>query len=309
MRRVIGIGETVLDIVFKDDKPIGAIPGGSVLNAMVSLGRCGVDSTFISEVGNDRVGKMTVSFLKDNGINTDHISMPAGNKSSVSLAFLDENNDAHYLFYKNKSGDRFDVASPQIRRDDIVLVGSFYAVDPDTRRQVFALLEQAREAGAIIYYDVNFRAAHRNDVIKIKPNLIENLEFADIVRGSSEDFEVLYNMSDAEKVYRSELSFHCRKFIFTNGSKPARLFTESDDSKEYAVDAVPAVSTIGAGDNFNAGLIYGLIKNGIGRDDIDNGLKPEQWDSIIATAQMFAAECCKDISNSVSVEFGKEMKL
>ena len=77
----------------------------------------------------------------------------------------------------------------------------------------------------------------------------------------------------------------------------------------YHVDAVQAVSTIGAGDNFNAGLIYGLIKNGIGRDDINNGLKPEQWDSIIATAQMFAAECCKDISNSVSVEFGKEMKL
>lgn len=87
MRRVIGIGETVFDIVFKDDKPIGAIPGGSVLNAMVSLGRCGVDSTFISEVGNDRVGKMTVSFLKDNGINTDHISMPAG-KQVIRLACL-----------------------------------------------------------------------------------------------------------------------------------------------------------------------------------------------------------------------------
>ena len=85
--------------------------------------------------------------------------------------------------------------------------------------------------------------------------------------------------------------------------------TKSDDGKEYAVDAVQAVSTIGAGDSFNAGLIYGLIKNGIGRDDINNGLKPEHWDSIIATAQMFAAECCKDISNSVSVEFGKEMKL
>lgn len=309
MRRVIGIGETVLDIVFKENKPIGAIPGGSVLNAMISLGRCGADSTFISEVGNDRVGTMIVGFLRDNGINTDHVEVYPENKSAVSLAFLDEKNDAEYIFYKQKSNDACDIAVPTIQRDDIVLIGSFYAVDPAVRQQVAGLLEQARKAGAIIYYDVNFRAAHRNDVIKIKPNFIENLEYADIVRGSKEDFEVLYNMSDAEKVYRSEISFYCRKFIFTNSSKPAHLFTENGFCKEYAVDVVPTVSTIGAGDNFNAGLIYGMIKNGITRNDIDNGLKPEQWDSIIATAQMFAAECCKDINNSVSVEFGKEMTL
>ena len=42
MRRVIGIGETVLDIIFKDDQPISAVPGGSTFNCLVSLGRCGV---------------------------------------------------------------------------------------------------------------------------------------------------------------------------------------------------------------------------------------------------------------------------
>ena len=32
MRKVIGIGETVLDIIFKDDNPVSATPGGSVFN-------------------------------------------------------------------------------------------------------------------------------------------------------------------------------------------------------------------------------------------------------------------------------------
>ena len=45
MRKIIGIGETVLDIIFKDGQPIGAYPGGSTFNAMVSLGRDGMDST------------------------------------------------------------------------------------------------------------------------------------------------------------------------------------------------------------------------------------------------------------------------
>ena len=68
MRKVIGIGETVLDIIFRDDQPIHAVPGGSTFNAIISLGRCGVNTTFISETGNDHVGRMIIKFLKENNI-------------------------------------------------------------------------------------------------------------------------------------------------------------------------------------------------------------------------------------------------
>ena len=68
------------------------------------------------------------------------------------------------------------------------------------------------------------------------------------------------------------------------------------------------VSTIGAGDNFNAGFIYGLLKGGVTRDDIDRGLSEEQWDKAIEYGQMFSAESCKDIFNYVSTEFGNKMK-
>ena len=55
------------------------------------------------------------------------------------------------------------------------------------------------------------------------------------------------------------------------------------------------VSTIGAGDNFNAGFVYGLIKNQITRDDLENGLTEEQWDALISSAQQFSAEVCKSL--------------
>ena len=41
--------------------------------------------------------------------------------------------------------------------------------------------EYAKEHGAILYYDINFRASHQNEIMKITPNLIENLEMADFV--------------------------------------------------------------------------------------------------------------------------------
>ena len=68
MQKVIGIGETVYDIVFKNGVPTKGVPGGSVFNAMITLGRLGVPAHFISEVGNDSVGKSIISFMQENGL-------------------------------------------------------------------------------------------------------------------------------------------------------------------------------------------------------------------------------------------------
>ena len=287
MRKVIGIGETVLDIIFKDNQPIGAVPGGSTYNAMISLGRAGVPAQFISETGNDRVGQMII----------------------LSLAFLNEQNDAEYLFYKDHPHDQLDFVMPDVEKDDIVMFGSYYAINPVIRPQVKGFLDYARQKGAILYYDVNFRPSHKNEVMKLTPNILENLEMADIVRGSHEDFEVMYKKDDADKVYRAEISFYCKKFIYTQGSRPIELRAEGGLSKNYPIPSdIEVVSTIGAGDNFNAGLVYGMMKYGITREVIDRGLTEEQWDLLIDCGQRFSAECCKSLNNYISAEFGEKMR-
>ena len=308
MRKVIGIGETVLDIIFRGDNPIGAVPGGSVFNGIISLGRCGIPATFISEAGNDRVGKRIISFLEQNGVDASHINVYPDSKSPVSLAFLNEDNDAEYIFYKDHPHDQLDFAYPDVHQDDIVMFGSYYAVNPVIRPQMVGFLEYARSRGAILYYDVNFRSSHRHDVIRITPNLLENLEYADIVRGSVDDFEVLFKKKDASAIYRSDIAFYTKKFICTNGSEPVELRAEGGYRKSYPVMKTETVSTVGAGDNFNAGFVYGLVKYGIDRKAIQQGLTPRQWDDIIYQAQLFSANCCKSINNSVSEEFGEEMR-
>ena len=54
MRKVIGIGETILDIIFKNEQPTAAVPGGSTFNGIISLGRLGLPVTMITETGNDK---------------------------------------------------------------------------------------------------------------------------------------------------------------------------------------------------------------------------------------------------------------
>lgn len=308
MRKVIGIGETVLDIIFRDEKPISALPGGSTFNAIISLGRSGVKASMISETGNDRIGQNIIKFMESNGIDASYVNVYPESKSPLSLAFLNDHNDADYIFYKDHPHDRIDYVYPEVNADDIVLFGSFFALNPVIRPQVYAFLDYARQRGAILYYDVNFRASHKNEVMKVTPNLLDNLEMADIVRGSSEDFEILFRQHDADTVYRSQIAFYTKKFIYTRSADPVEVRGDGGFSKQYPVLPTETVSTIGAGDNFNAGFIYGLIKNGITRQHIDQGLTESQWDALVSSALDFSAECCRDIYNYVSVEYGEKMR-
>ena len=305
MRKVIGIGETILDIVFKNGQPNKAVPGGSVFNGLISLGRAGVDATLISEVGNDRVGDTILNFMKENGVKNDHVCVYPDSKSPVSLAFLNEKNDAEYIFYKDYPKLRLDVELPEINSDDIVMFGSFYAVSPLIRSKVNELLDKARSVGAIIYYDVNFRSTHKNDAIKLLPTILENFEYADIIRGSSEDFENMFGMTDANKIYKGKVAFYCPRFICTNGGESVCLRTSSL-TKDYEVAPLQTVSTIGAGDNFNAGLVYGILKNRIRRADLDE-LTEEDWDKIIASGMAFSREVCVSLDNYISKEFATSL--
>lgn len=308
MRKVIGIGETVLDIIFRNEQPVSAIPGGSTYNSIISIGRTGLPAEFISETGDDRVGRRIMAFLEENGVSSRSICVHKAQKSALSLAFLDTKNDAEYVFYKDHANDRLDFVYPQIHPNDIVLFGSFYAINDVVRDQVKSFLEYASAKGAILYYDVNFRASHKADADRLMSNIRENMALADIVRGSSEDFEVLFGLSNADDIYTTQIMPYAQNFIYTRSSAPVILKTVGGWNSHYPVHQVQTVSTIGAGDSFNAGIAYGMIRYGISREQIRLGLSPKQWDSILACALGFASHVCQSIYNYIDIEFGKQMQ-
>ena len=305
MRKVIGIGETILDIIFEGNQPSAAVPGGSVFNGIVSLGRAGVNVSFISETGNDRVGNIILQFMRENNIPTDHVNVFPDGKSPVSLAFLNEHSDAEYIFYKDYPKQRLDVLFPEIHEDDIVIVGSYYALNPVLSDKILELLETAKEKKAIIYYDPNFRSSHKDEAIKLTSTIIENLEYADIVRGSIEDFFYMYNQKEVDKVYKDKIRFYCSNFLCTAGAKEISLRTKSI-TKEYAIPPLEAVSTIGAGDNFNAGIIYGLLKYNVRHCDLGQ-IDEATWDKIIRCGIEFSADVCRSFNNSISPEFARQL--
>lgn len=306
MRKIIGIGETVLDIIFKDGAVVKAVPGGSTFNSMMSLGRMGLNVSFISEVGNDKVGAMILDALHESGVDASSVCSFSDGKSPLSLAFLNSNNDAEYLFYKDYPNNRLEVEFPVINADDIVVYGSYFVLNPVLRNKTKAFLEYARERGAILYYDVNFRKNHVAERVKLGEAIIENLEFADIVRGSSEDFENLYGLTDAARIYKEKIKFYCPNFICTQGGGEVALFSKGT-LKRYSPNKVNVVSTVGAGDNFNAGVVYGLVSGRIDREMLYE-MTQEQWDNVLGCGLDFSSHACTLLDNYVDKEWAEEYK-
>ncbi len=301
MRKIYCIGETVYDIIFRNGKAVESCPGGPILNTSVSLGRLGEKVYVVGDQANDAIGNIIADFLSDNNVSTKYLTLYNDAKSRVALAFLYDTREPAYSFYKIRVNGEIKITFPEVKRDDIVLFGSFTSIKPEVREDLMACLHQAKEAGAIIIYDPNFRPSHLKDRERALPLIKENLAIADIVKGSNEDFQLIYDSNSALDTNEIVKGYGCRNFIYTANKYGVNLFTP-DFHKVFDVPRITPVSTVGAGDSFNAGLIYGLIKQNVYASDLES-LPLDVWRKVIYCAISFATHVCCSYDNFIDEEF------
>ena len=135
MRKIYGIGETLLDIIFKNGQPQAAKPGGAMLNSTVSLGRIGLPVSLVSEYADDDVGSIIDKFLQENGVGTTFVDHYRDGNTALAIAVLNERNDASYTLYKDYPSRRLEMDFPAILKDDIILCGSIYAITSEIRKR------------------------------------------------------------------------------------------------------------------------------------------------------------------------------
>ena len=201
--------------------------------------------------------------------------------------------------------NRLSIEFPEIQPDDIVLFGSIYAVTPEVRDKLLGFVKQARKKKAIIIYDPNFRKQHLHNLPKLLPMIMENMSLADIVRGSNEDFSFILGVNTADEAYE-QIFEKTPNLLYTDSTKGVSVRTPTLQL-QYPVRSIQPISTIGAGDNFNAGVLFSLYKLGIQHDDL-NQLDETVWAEITGTAVDFATQVCLSYDNYISHEFAEHYK-
>lgn len=303
------MGETVMDILFREIEtvnqsieyvPFASVPGGSSFNSMISVGRSKVPCLFIGYTGDNKVGHQIANFLHNNGISTDYFQIRKGERAAISLAYLNRNGDADYTFYKDEPLASEDYLIPEFTDNDYMLYGSYFAICPGLRPHVSETLYAAHKANTLIYYDINFRRSYQSRIQELLPVIQQNCKLSSIVRGSADDFEILFGTRNPHEIYNKHISQLCSIFMCTSGAGQISVFTP-EEIFDFNVPQIPAneiISTVGAGDSFNAGFLCAMHHKGI-RKEMLFKMRQEEWDSLITSGISYAAQVCRSQYNYI----------
>jgi len=300
--RIFTIGETTYDISFRDGNPVGACSGGSAYNSAISLGRCGLPVSLVTTFGNDHVGDLSLAFLQKNGVNCTQVKRFDG-QSRIALAWFDSDQNAEYSFYKASADITPDYPEPQ--KNDLILLGSSFALRDNGRMNLIRFLKKAKDAGCITIYDPNARepVAERPDIVN---KIMENISLATIIKGSDQDFRNIFGLTDGSSVYSKISESGNQSLLYTKGAEGAELFA-GDLHLVIPPKKIKVVSTIGAGDNFSAGIVYGLfIKLKSIQSFIE--LTASEWEEIMFYGTLFASEVCGSSENYLPEVTGKRLQ-
>ena len=299
--RIFTIGETTFDISFRNGSPTGSCVGGSAYNSAISLGRCGLPVSLISTFGYDHIGDLSMAFLKSNGVGCDLIKRFDG-QSRIALAFIDSENNADYSFYPAS----MDVVPeyPEPLKNDIVLLGSSFAIRENGRENLMAYLKKVKAVGGVIIYDPNARQ-RLVDKLGMQKRIFENFELASIIKGSDQDFRNILGLENGSNVFSRISEFGPKCLFYTKGSMGAELFAKNIHLDKPA-QKIKVQSTIGAGDNFSAGIVYGLYKYLI--EDLSyTSFEEKNWKEILNAGTLFASEVCSSMENYLPIECAKQL--
>lgn len=251
------IGEILVDLVCEngDGDALAFIPcpGGSVFNTAATIHKLGCDTLFISKIGNDYWGNYLTGYMQAHNMDLSGIDIIHSHKTSLAFAVIDENGDAAYDFYKLPSK----TAIKPIDFDDVSFfhMASYYSIVPDNRAAILAYLSKSKETNTIIVYDPNYRSLHAD----YKDDIAVNLKAAHIIKASLDDMQALFGVNDLDAAFKVLKSYAPVLTIITLGADGAAY--SLGDTPYTIIKAkkdITVVDTIGAGDNFSAGLLYYL---------------------------------------------------
>ncbi|MCF6763677.1 carbohydrate kinase family protein [Pseudomonas fragi] len=270
-----------------------AIAGGSPFNVAVGLRRLGVDTALFAGLSTDYLGRRLKQVLVNEGVSTEYLQ-DLDAPTTLAMVALDANGSPAYSFRGEGCADRqlhghhLPLLGPEVRG---VHVGSFSLVVQPVGDTLLALVK--RESGQrLISLDPNVRLNPEPDIERWRQRISELIPYADVIKVSDEDLELLYPGQDAQQIARSWLNHRCQLVFLTRGSQGASVFSREHGQRSVPASLVQVADTVGAGDTFQAAVIAWLTGHGLDSIEGVQGLSALQLDALLDFASRAAALTC-----------------
>lgn len=263
------------------------VVGGSCLNIAVGAARLGAATGFVGGISTDLFGRMIADHAKASQV---ELRYATRSEHQTTLAFVRSvDGEPQYAFYDEATASRnwtYRRGSIAFDEIDAIHIGSTTLIDEKTATETLAMVEDAR-GSATVSFDPNCRP----NLVKHKAGYVERMNAfaasAAIVRMSDVDFEFLYGGDDYAGRAKSFLAGGTSLVVVTRGVQGAQAWHREAGAIEVQAPAVKVVDTIGAGDSFQAALLFAL--HAIGRIETESLAQANS--SELRRALSFASIC------------------
>ena len=204
---ILAVGEILIDLTQSGLTEQGiprfdANPGGAPANLAVAASRLGAKTAFIGKVGDDSFGASLKECLRENGVDISGVVTDPALPTTLAVVALDEQGERHFSFYRHHSADvalSADEVSAQLLKDAHILhFGSVSLTADPARSATLQAVKTAKENGALISYDPNYRARLWPDERTAVAQMLEPLPMVDVLKVSDEELPLLTGTDDLE---------------------------------------------------------------------------------------------------------------
>jgi 2-dehydro-3-deoxygluconokinase len=262
MTRVACIGECMIELRQAPGGLYSRSFGGDTLNTAVYLARLGIDVDYITALGDDTLSDEMIGGWQAEGVGTAKVPRLKGKLPGIYMIETNEWGERRFFHWRDSAAARQLMDLPET--DDILRSLAGYEIvyfsaitlsifNPEGRAKLLGALRRAREQGARIVFDTNFRARGWRDRDEVRGAFEQAFAISDIVLASTEDMLPVYPDETDEQLIRRLGS----KEAILKLLDPGSIVRFEGGLHEVTPEPVtnPVVDTTAAGDSFAAAYV------------------------------------------------------
>jgi fructokinase len=258
------VGRRLVDVTAFSPKP-----GGAPANVAVAARRLGASSAFIGKVGEDFFGHHLKDVLAQEGVETRGLRFDHEARTTMAVIAMPDANTAEFVFYRNPGADQ------RLRPDELDLdllrsakafhFGSLSLTDEPARSATIEAVRVAREAGALVSYDVNYRPSLWKLPAGALRQALAMLPHVSLLKVNEGELALLTGLDRVDPADPIELEAAARtllekgpELVIVTLGKDGSTFQCAAGGAYVPAFRVETVDAVGCGDSFIAALLVRL---------------------------------------------------
>lgn len=270
MKDVITIGDAMITMNPTSKGPMRFVHsfernvGGAELNVAIGCARLGLDTGWISRLGNDEFGRYIQHFVRGEGIDTSQLKLVDGYPTSVNFKEVLEDGSGRTFYYRLNSPTL--TLTPDSLEESYIanarilhITGVFPAIDEKNVAIIKHAVTLAKRNGVLVSFDPNIRLKLWSRE-RAKEVISDILPFVDILLTGTDEAELLFDTKDEKEIIEKSKLLGVSYVALKKGEEGSVGYHNDEIIQSAPVTARKVVDTVGAGDGFDAGFLYGILQ-------------------------------------------------